>query len=270
MQNRIEAVLETYAAAKNRHDVDAALACCHDDASYETAGMPGRVAGKPALRAFYSQLFQLLPDYRAEFHGRAIDGDVAVVWGRFGGTVGDRRIDLPVTFVCTFRDGLLASDVGYFDWSSFLAQAGPPLRATAEAPAGRLAAAAAWVDRFAAFWQAPSPERVPDLVHAHTVSLYPGMAEPTDRDGVVAWFRMTLAMMPDLRLEVLRWAATGDDILIEWRATATLRGARTTWDGVDRFRLAGDKAIEGRVYFDTMRVLGGPPAVLATPAAIAS
>src|SRR3954452_5897790 len=124
MQNRNAGTLDAYAAAKNRHDVEAALSYFQEDATYESAGMPGRIEGKPALRDFYSGLFQLLPDYSAEFSGRVIDGDTAVVWGRFGGTAGGHRFDLPVTFVCTFRDGLLVSDTGYFDTSAFLKHAG--------------------------------------------------------------------------------------------------------------------------------------------------
>jgi predicted SnoaL-like aldol condensation-catalyzing enzyme len=118
---------------------------------------------------------------------------------------------------------------------------------------------AAWVERFAAFWRSPTPEGCIELMHPEARSFYPGMDVPQDRDGIVAWFRTTLGMMPDLRLQVLRWAATGDAVMIEWRASATIRDLAATWDGVDRFRLRGDQAIEGRVYFDTMRVFGGTP-----------
>jgi steroid delta-isomerase-like uncharacterized protein len=135
--------LERYAAAKNRHDVDAILALCDESCYYESVGIEGRVQGKDALGKFYSALFGALPDYYGDFDGRAVSGDTVVVWGRFGGTMlGEylgnaptgRRIEVPVAFVCTFRDGLLTSDTGYFDVRTFSEQAGLSI-ATDPAPA---------------------------------------------------------------------------------------------------------------------------------------
>ena len=130
------AVLERYAQAKNRQDVEAALAECTDDCFYESVAFGGRVQGKEALRAFYTGLFEALPDYRAEFDGFAFGELTAVAWGRFGGTVEGEfmgapatghRISVPVTFVCTFRDGRISGDTGYFDLATLCEQAGVPM-----------------------------------------------------------------------------------------------------------------------------------------------
>ncbi len=269
-QTDIERTLDEYAQAKNRRDVEGALALCHDDCFYESVGIPGRVEGKEALRGFYGALFDALPDYYGEFDGRAIDGETVVVWGRFGGTASGEfmgvsaaggRVEVPVTFVCSFRDGLIASDVGYFDAASLFEQAGVSAEDVAGiigtgSPAPRAAAdaerrAAAWVERFAERWAAPVPERFADLLHPDTRNLYPYMDEPADQAGVVDWFRMILGAVPDLTLEVVRWAATGDGVLIEWSATGTVGGDQMSWQGADRFKLEHDRCVEGRAYFDS-------------------
>jgi steroid delta-isomerase-like uncharacterized protein len=130
-------VLHAYADAKNRHDVDAICALLADDAFYESAGFGPRIQGRDALRAYYEALFRAIPGYRGEFDGEAYGPGCAVVWGRFGGELGPellgtpvtagRTLDVPVTFVCTFRDGLLVGDTGYFDAATFAEQAGLPL-----------------------------------------------------------------------------------------------------------------------------------------------
>ncbi len=69
MNASIGQVLGAYAEAKNRHDVEAAVALCHPDGYYESVGMPGRLQGREALIAFYTNFFALLPDYQAKFEG---------------------------------------------------------------------------------------------------------------------------------------------------------------------------------------------------------
>lgn len=117
--------LRNYAEAKNRHDVDAIVAAYAPDGSYQDSGVRQPVTGRAQLRKFYAAFFESVPDYRGHFEGTAFGDETAVVWGRMTGTVGANllglathrgsRIDVPVAFVCTFRDGQLASDCGYFD-----------------------------------------------------------------------------------------------------------------------------------------------------------
>lgn len=248
-------VLEAYAEAKNRGDVEAAVALCHPDGYYESVGIPGRVQGREALAAFYTNFFELLPDYRGEFDGQAISGDTAVVWGRFTGTVSKplfsgapvgRRVEIPVTFVCTVRDGLIYGDTGYFDAASLYRQAGlaiPSLDAYTQA--------AAFVARFAELWSAPESERFRDILHPDTLNLYPNMAEPQGPDGIVDWLQAAIDTFPGLRVEVTRWSTDGEAVLIEFEASATVDGRPLKWAGADRFTLEGDRCIEGRSYFDT-------------------
>jgi steroid delta-isomerase-like uncharacterized protein len=250
-----ERALQRYVDAKNRQDVDAALAACHDDYTYESVGLGGRVEGKAAAREFYAALFRSLPDYRGDFDGMVWGDGVVIAWGRFGGTLaGDlfglpvepgRRLEVPVAFVCTFRDGKLATDAGYFDVATLAAQAGIPL--------GRLKPSAGdeFVARFAEFWADPDPERLTELVADDVAATFPGAGAIS---GLAAYQRQiaaALAMAPDLRLEVLDHLADGDRLLIEWRGRCTVGGEPVELDGVDHFRLRDGKVVDARVVYDT-------------------
>jgi len=87
------------------------------------------------------------------------------------------------------------------------------------------------------------------------------------RDHVVEHFRRVLQQLPDLRIEVERWAPTENAVMVEWRASATVAGQPLSWTGVDRFCLEGDRMIEGRVYWDT-RGLAERIAAIAGQAAV--
>jgi ketosteroid isomerase-like protein len=79
----------------------------------------------------------------------------------------------------------------------------------------------------------------------------PPKTEPRDREAVVEHFRGGLSRLPDLRIEVIRWAPTGDAVLVDWRATASVAGEPLAWTGVDRFNIRGDRMYEAKVYWDT-------------------
>jgi predicted SnoaL-like aldol condensation-catalyzing enzyme len=91
-------------------------------------------------------------------------------------------------------------------------------------------------------------------MHADTRNLIPPMTVPADREGVVEHFRQVLNQLPDLKVEVLQWAPTGDAVLVEWRASAKVAGEALEWQGVDRFNIRGDRMYQGQVYWDTRRV----------------
>ena len=115
----------------------------------------------------------------------------------------------------------------------------------------QLLAASDIVGRFAQCWNRPSADDLGDLMHADTRNQIPPMREPADRDAVVEHFRTVLRQLPDLRVEVARWAPTGDAVMIEWIASATVAGKPLTWSGVDRFNVRGERMYEAMVYWDT-------------------
>lgn len=246
--------LEGYAQAKNDHDVDAILSFCADNCVYETVATGARARGHEALRVFYSALFEALPDYRGDFDGTAYSADSAVVWGRFGGTTSgqfmgtkveaEREVEVPVTFVCNFRDGLLVGDRGYFDAATLAEQVGLPRSEVAGAGAG-------FVERFQDFWARPNPDRVADLLAPDAVLNWPGAGDvmATDYPQHIA---AILSLVTDLRLEVTEYAEGGELVLISWRARASVAGEPLTWTGIDRFRIRAGRAIEGLVAFDSL------------------
>lgn len=118
----------------------------------------------------------------------------------------------------------------------------------------QLSAAIHFVDRFARVWNKPDADSLRSLMHSDTQNLIPPMRVPADREGVVEHFRVLLQRLPDLRLEIVRWAPTADSVMIEWQAMATLGLRSLRWRGVDRFRLRGDRTVEAQVYWDTRRL----------------
>jgi ketosteroid isomerase-like protein len=114
--------------------------------------------------------------------------------------------------------------------------------------------ARAVVNRFAEHWRHPVADDLRDLMHPDTRNLIPPMTVPADREGVVEHFRQVLNQLPDLKVEVLQWAPTGDAVLIEWRASASVGGEALSWQGVDRFNVRGERMYQGQVYWDTRRV----------------
>lgn len=115
----------------------------------------------------------------------------------------------------------------------------------------QLAAAESLVARFAERWRNPDADALRDLMHPDTSNLIPPMTQPGDREAVVEHFRGVLRMVPDMSLEVVRWAPTGDAVFVEWRASATVAGQPLSWSGVDRFNIRGDRMYEASVYWDT-------------------
>lgn len=254
--------LRNYAEAKNRHDVDAIVAAYAPDGSYQDSGVRQPVTGHAQLRKFYAAFFQSVPDYQGHFDGTAFGDDTAVVWGRMTGTVGANllglttnpgsRIDVPVTFVCTFRGGQLTSDCGYFDTRILHRQVG--LGGALEPTV------ASFVAAWARFWAAPADAAmVRGLVTDDVALHWPGIAEPLcGRDAYVAQLGAALKHIPDLTLSVADHAHRGNVLLIAWEGRGTVGGTLRRWCGVDRLRLRDGQSAETTVVFDT-RVLTPKP-----------
>jgi ketosteroid isomerase-like protein len=114
-------------------------------------------------------------------------------------------------------------------------------------------AAERWVAGFAARWSPLDPEALRDLMHADTRNLIPPMTMPADADGVVAHFRQVKTRVPDLRLEVVRWAISGDAVFVEWTASVRVGDRALSWRGIDRVRLRDERTYEGEAFWDTRR-----------------
>jgi ketosteroid isomerase-like protein len=112
--------------------------------------------------------------------------------------------------------------------------------------------AADFVERFRAYWRAPSVDGL-DALLAPDVRLVAPMT-PTTRtleDGKRA-FAALLDLSPDLTAEVHRWGATGDGVLIEFTLSGSAGGAPISWRAVDHVVLREDGLASERVsYFDS-------------------
>ncbi|BDY26663.1 nuclear transport factor 2 family protein [Mycolicibacterium mageritense] len=254
------AALRNYAEAKNRHDVGAIVDAYSSDGYYLDSGVGRRISGHAELSVFYDAVFRSIPDYRGQFDGTAFTDDTAVVWGRMTGTVGSEllglptvpgsRIDVPVTFVCTFRNGQLISDVGYFDTRLLHQQAGVH---TSDSTIRSFVAG--WEQ----FWAAPEDAAgVHDLVTDDVALHWPGAAGPIRGRGAYAGqLAAAVRHIPDLTLSVVDYAYRDGLLILAWEGHGTVDGELRHWPGVDRFRLRGTRSAETTVVFDTRAVMAG-------------
>ncbi len=123
--------------------------------------------------------------------------------------------------------------------------------------------AADFVERFTAYWRAPSPEGLGALL-APDVRLIAPMTPTTHSlaDGRRA-FAGLLELLPDLTAEVHGWGATDDGVLIDFTLSGSRAGVDISWRAVDRIALREDGLASERVsYFDSaplvLRVLRSP------------
>src|SRR4051794_21993338 len=84
------AVIDRLTAAQNAHDLEAMLACIHDDYRSEQPQHPARAfEGIDQVRANWSALLGSIPDFRAEVLRLAVEGDTVFSEVRWTGTKAD-------------------------------------------------------------------------------------------------------------------------------------------------------------------------------------
>ena len=120
-------------AALNARDLDAVAALQHDDV-FDHFVVIGDYRGKPAVRAFFEELFGALPDGRLDVVRITGDAEYATVqWratGRFTGApfqgvhATGRPIDLEGADVMHIVDGRLKDNTIYYDGLKFARQIG--------------------------------------------------------------------------------------------------------------------------------------------------
>ncbi len=107
------ALLETFADAWNRHDLDALLALVTDDCVFETAAgthaWGERHVGREALRSAFAAAWRTWPDARWADATHWVAGDRAVSEWTFTGTDAQgRRTEVRGVDVFVLRDGRIA------------------------------------------------------------------------------------------------------------------------------------------------------------------
>lgn len=111
-------MLDAFAAAWNRHDVDALMACMTPDGVFESAAGPeaagARHVGEAAVRKAYAAIFATYPDARWNQPRHFVAGDRAVTEWTFTGTTKDGvRVEVNGCDVFTLRDGKIALKNSY-------------------------------------------------------------------------------------------------------------------------------------------------------------
>ena len=123
-------LVQDFADAFNRRDVDALLACFTAEASY-VDGFYGRHAGAAALRAMFERMFREGRDYRWQMNAIVVERHRAAAEWTFSYTVSDaipRSAGRPIRFrgtsVFEVARGRVAAYREYFDTGQALLQLG--------------------------------------------------------------------------------------------------------------------------------------------------
>jgi taurine dehydrogenase small subunit len=111
-------LLENFANAWNRHDIDAILAMMTTDCVFDASGGPAvngtHYEGQEAVRAAFQQVFDTYPDAQWAGARHFVAGDRGVSEWTFSGTRADgSRLEVHGCDLFTFRDGKIAVKNSY-------------------------------------------------------------------------------------------------------------------------------------------------------------
>lgn len=114
----MEAMLQAFADAWNRHDVDALMSAMAPDGVFEASGgnaVDGqRYEGASAVRAAYAAIFETYPDAHWGNARHFVTGDRGLSEWTFTGTMKDgKRVEVTGCDVFTFRNGKIAIKNSY-------------------------------------------------------------------------------------------------------------------------------------------------------------
>ena len=111
-------LLDRFADAFNRHDLDAVMSMMTDDCVFEASAGPQvngqRSEGQPAVRAAFAAVFEAFPDAHWAGARHFVAGDRGVSEWTFTGTHKDAtRVEVNGCDLFTFRDGKIAIKNSY-------------------------------------------------------------------------------------------------------------------------------------------------------------
>jgi steroid delta-isomerase-like uncharacterized protein len=111
-------LLDRFADAWNRHDLDALMSMMTDDCLFEASAGPRvdgqRSEGKQAVRAAYAAVFEAFPDAHWAGASHFISGNRGVSEWTFSGTQQDgKRVEVTGCDLFTFRGGKIAIKNSY-------------------------------------------------------------------------------------------------------------------------------------------------------------
>jgi steroid delta-isomerase-like uncharacterized protein len=111
-------VLQAFAEAWNRHDVEALMSFMTDDCVFEASAGPDicgtRYVGRDAVRAGFAEVWATFPDAHWGDARHLVQGTRGISEWRFTGTRADgSRVEVHGCDVFTFRDGKIAVKDSY-------------------------------------------------------------------------------------------------------------------------------------------------------------
>ena len=111
-------ILQAFADAWNRHDVDAIMSFMTDDCVFEASGgsevCGTRYAGREAVRAAFAEVWAIFPDAHWDGARHFVGGDRGVSEWTFTGTRADgTRVAVHGCDLLTFRNGKIALKNSY-------------------------------------------------------------------------------------------------------------------------------------------------------------
>lgn len=150
-RKHLQALVDGYARAKCRADVDGALAFCHPDFRLETVPFGLVAHGRLEAAAHLHAFFGVFPDYHVDVDALTVAPGAAGCWGTARMTMrGDllavpatgRTATLPFFSAFAVADGLLREERFFFDLATLCDQLGVALPAVRAATAAFGAASA--------------------------------------------------------------------------------------------------------------------------------
>jgi steroid delta-isomerase-like uncharacterized protein len=111
-------VLQAFAEAWNRHDIDALMSFMTEDCVFEASAGPDvcgtRYAGHDAVRGGFAEVWATFPDARWDDARHFVQGERGVSEWTFRGTRGDgTRVEVNGCDLFTFRDGRICLKNSY-------------------------------------------------------------------------------------------------------------------------------------------------------------
>jgi limonene-1,2-epoxide hydrolase len=112
--------------------------------------------------------------------------------------------------------------------------------------------AAEFVERFETAWSRSNAKALGELLADDVVLVQPAMSAIKGKKEAEESFSKLFGLIPDLHVQVHRWAASDDVLFIEFTLVGTFGGEEVSWPAVDRFLLRDGLVAERISYFDPM------------------
>lgn len=120
------------------------------------------------------------------------------------------------------------------------------------------------VRRWVEGWNTASPTAIDELFITNFIDHTPSLGESSGLEGFKQRATMIRTAFPDLYFTVEDMIAEGDRVLVRWIVRGTHEGVfmgipatgrQVTWEGINIFRITGEKIIERWTFQDQLSML---------------